>query len=161
MAGRVIESSTPLRDVQSYVLDGVAEGVHCPACGSWNRQYTRRLNRAKVRELQAMYRWADDHDMLFDYFSVPSTGISLRNREYPKLRHWSLVEPRDPNVSSGDGGGFWKITVAGVKFVRGEIKVPNKIIEFRSQFLGFADDAAVVSIREALMDDSIDPEETD
>ena len=153
--------SSTVREASAYVTDNIATGVHCPCCGSWLNTYSRRLNRAKVRELQALYRWADDNDTLFDYFSVPATGISLRNREYPKLRFWQLLEARDPEVGSGDGGGYWRITVAGVKFVRGELKVPNKIIEFRSQFLRFADDAVDIDIHESLLDRSIDPEETD
>lgn len=145
------------RQVRERIADG--EGVMCPCCGSWNKAYRRRLNRAKVRELQAMYRWADENDSLFDFFHVPSTGMSLRNREYPKLRWWQLIEPRDPEVGSGENTGFWKLTLIGVKFVRGEVRLPNMVVEYRSEFLRFADDAELVGVREALLDDSIDPDE--
>ena len=154
-----MDPDTPLRDARAYVTDNIATGVRCPCCGSWLNTYSRRLNRAKVRELQALYRWADDNDTLHDYFHVPTTGISLRNREYPKLRFWQLLEARDPEIGSGDGTGWWRLTPGGVAFVRGNLRLPNRVLEFRSQVLGFDPEAELVDVHAALLDDSIDPED--
>ena len=152
-----------LREAREYVLAGVEEGVKCPCCGGRVKAYKRRLNRAKVRELQQIYVRIDETDgETYDYTHVPSLGISLVNREYPKLRWWGLLEPRDLGASADDGtAGWWRLTPAGVKFLRGELRVPNMVVEYRSQFLRFADDAVAVDVRAALADTSIDPDETD
>ena len=142
---------------------GEGDGATCPCCGSWNRVYRRRLNRAKVRELLAIYRWADEHDSLYDYLHVPSTGISLRNREYPKLRWWGLIEAREAEsgggVSSGEGTGWWRLTPQGVAFVRGEVRLPNRVLEFRSRVVGWDVEAVAVDVHAALRDTSVDPDE--
>ena len=148
-----------VREAREYIKENVVDGVACPCCGSWNRVYSRRLNRAKVRELREIFAYADDRGELYDFVNVPASGVSLRNREYPKLRFWGLLEPRDPDVGSGEGTGWWRVTPQGVAFVRGRLELPNKVLEYRSRVLRFAEDAVVVDIHEAFRDDSVDPED--
>ena len=156
---REVGPHATVREAREYVKERIEEGVSCPCCGSWNRVYSRRLNRAKVRELREIFAFADDQGMLYDYVNIPASGVSLRNREYPKLRFWGLLEPRDPDVGSGEGTGWWRVTPQGVAFVRGTLSLPNKVLEYRSRVLRVAEDAVTVDIHEAFRDTSVDPDE--
>ncbi len=152
--------SASVAEARTYIDERLSGGVTCPCCGSYLKIYARRLNRAKVRELLEIYRRIDETDGdYYDFHFLPDLGISLRNREYPKLRWWGLLEARDPDAGPTETTGYWRLTFAGVKFVRGELRVPNKVLEFRSEFLGFAEDASAVSVREALLDSHADRED--
>lgn len=131
------------------VLNG-GEDAHCPCCNRYAKIYKRRIHMSAARGLIKLYRLGGDKQY------VRCSDFILEGQAGPgdttKMKHWGLVEPQalDENVTNKRTSGMWRLTPDGVRFVRGELRVPSIKVVYDDEVI--ATDGADISIQEALGD---------
>ncbi len=130
-----------LEDARAYVVKRRPDGIVCPCCDQYAKNYVRKLNSAMAHGLILLYR----------YFREPTAEKFIHVERYLakytratdvyKLRFWELIE-------SNGSVGMWRITEKGKKFVLGQIKVTKKIELYNDQLIGTSDE--LISFVEAL-----------
>lgn len=126
-----------------------ADGITCPCCGQFAKEYPRKVNSSMARDLICLYRVAG---LEFAYLpSVRRKTGSRDNREESKLRYWSLAEElRDVKRPDGGRAGFWRVTEHGEAWILGLATITKYAIVYDNECLGFEGDQ--VTIRDSLAD---------
>jgi hypothetical protein len=137
------------RDMQRLLNDGYR--VRCPVTNEVLSVYVRHLSRNHVETLGrlAMASLTKGRAWLkIREFSARRDG------DLAKLRYWGLAETLAPAqcLEGEQPRGMWRITPAGMAWLRRETKVPRSIVIFRNEFLGFYDGADLVAADEVNTD---------
>lgn len=119
------------------------EGANCPCCGQMTKVYRRALNANMARLLIVLYR---DHGQEWVHASKAGDGTG----DLAKLRYWGYVETNKP--TAGVPSGWWRVTAAGVAFVRGDVQAVRHALVFDGKCIGFADSNDTVTVHDALGD---------
>lgn len=119
------------------------KGATCPCCNQFARVYKRKLNANMARTIVQGYQKAK-----LDWFHAP-TVVGDRG-ELAKLRYWGLVEEEHAVRPDGGRTGWWRITVAGERFVLGKIWVPAHALVYDSKLLRLDDSGGRINITDAL-----------
>lgn len=136
------------------------KGTVCGCCGRFGKRYKRALNSGMAAMLVRIYAhsrklapetggWIHVSKELVDELGAGQFSNPI-GREYSKLKHWGLLEQKDPPKGKGKGDGLWRITLAGQDFVEGKASVPRHIYLYDGRLDGFSDE--VTTIRSALDD---------
>ncbi|MBY0561437.1 hypothetical protein [Hyphomicrobium sp.] len=102
--------------------------IMCPCCDRVVQRTERSINAIMVDAL----RYMRDHGPVFPK-DFPDRVA--KQRDYPRLAHWSLAEKVEVSVGKGRTKQAWKITQAGKMFLTGDLKVPRKIWVFADEVL--------------------------
>jgi len=138
--GDLFPPERTLADAQAEVQRRRRDGLQCPCCAQYVREYVRSLNARLIRSLVRLYDYDVQHPRVwFDYSNRAAAGEA---REHSLLRWWNLIEPCEGQP------GWWRITAAGRAFVEGRSTVPAAVVVFNNQRVGFA--GRDVTIHEAL-----------
>ena len=128
----------PLSVARRMVKEGAEEGIQCPCCDRYVKQYRRKLNAGMtatliwlVGEYYSTKNWVDVQRQ------APKTV--LRNREVGKLQHWGMVETSK---------GKWRPTQTGIDFVNRRIKVQSHVLLLDNKMQGFS--GQLVSVDDTL-----------
>jgi hypothetical protein len=145
-----------LKDARQWLRDRVDEGARCPCCTQWAQVYWRTINSGMAVSAIRLFRWQAEHDGEFAHLP---TLLGRRSAEEAKLRYWGLVEEEARVRPDGGRAGFWRLTAAGLEWVRGGIRLPCYVRVFDARALGPPGDFSrsgkyrpPVSIRDALGD---------
>jgi hypothetical protein len=101
----------------------------CPHCGAKIVTYRHGLNRVLVHALQVAWRESAQATMPFKVSDNEAFTFSER-ANFQKLKYWGLVD----HATSSQGRpieGFWRITVMGDAFVRGEAPAAKFVRTYR------------------------------
>jgi len=152
-----------LSKARAYVGEGLDDGVRCPCCGQFARRYRRKLNVGIARWLIALVRLhAADLEWVHIAWIAAVVGgeapaSALRRRigaspigsgDYAKARYWGLIEDRPSDSDAKKDSGFWCITDKGRDFVKGTIRLPERVVIYNNECEGF--DGDDISIYDAL-----------
>lgn len=121
------------------------EGIICPCCKRLAKVYKRRINKGMIRALIAMVK-AQAKLPEGEYVKVGKNGqVHTSGGDYGKLHNlWGLIEPKPGDDRRVDGSkrvGYWRVTKAGLMFVRGEVAVRKYLFEFGGTRVRDPDDA--------------------
>lgn len=140
----------------SITREELAEGVICPYCGQFAKEYKRKITSSMAYGLIKMYQfaksnrieqWIHVENMFKDTYSVPA---SIRG-DFPKLRWWNLIEKRKGRKEDENPNrGFYRITQKGIAFVKREYCVQRFVHLFNNQLQRFS--GPFVFINECLKD---------
>lgn len=110
------------------------KGETCPCCHQLVKLYKRPMTGAMAHALILMSRYPDPNE----FFHVPSwlarftASATIRGGDWAKLKLWGLIEPK-PQAVRDDGSrrsGYWRITRAGVDFVRRRSRLPKYVYTY-------------------------------
>jgi len=116
-----ITGDTLLRNVIDWLFENARTGVECPAC-------TRRV---KIDAYSIEKGWID---VLAKVNANPDEWVHLQeyktsSRKESLLRHWGLLERQQGRREDGNPSkGYYRITERGRRFLRGEERVPRRIL---------------------------------
>lgn len=125
--------STMRKRMNRALQDGYA--VRCPVGGSVLRIYRRALTRTHLALLTSLYARSltDPGWQKLRSFSRGHTDGDLA-----KMLHWALVERQED-------ASLWRITDLGKRWLYGAEKIPRHIAIFRAEFLGYWDEADLIT----------------
>lgn len=118
-----------MTEERTFVRMKRRDGIKCPCCTQYVKEYRRTLNGRMARALLTIATsssWASA-EQRFRWLDVPKLLIAKKDGsgDYGKLRHWGLIEPAPRSKATvSRTSGKWRITMLGMKFARGEAKVP-------------------------------------
>ena len=152
-------------DLRAMVEKHRDEGIRCPICAQWAREYRRPLNRTMGEALVALVEaWkaakaAQDRDPSAPAFAsvyvhvrdVAFRGADVRvaGGELAKLQHWGLIEPEpNPEDDTQRCSGRWRPTEKGMAFADGRRMVPDRIYLYDGKVVGESE--TLVDIHEVL-----------
>jgi hypothetical protein len=129
---------TLLGEAKWMVERNAQEGVGCPCCGRWVKEYRRKLNAGMTA---ALIWLVGEYTRTGVWVNVQQQAPKsvLRNREIGKLQHWKMVE---------NSGGRWRPTQTGIDFVNRLIKVQSHVLLLDNNMRGFSGE--LVSVDDAL-----------
>jgi hypothetical protein len=168
------------REFVEQNLQAGGAGSICPCCDSQAVLRKRKIASTSARVLLEIYRyycedddprWAAYHRQqanswwvhIPDFLSYhPERNFReacVRDREYSRLKLWGLVQPRR-QTDGTERSGFYRMTASGLRFVRGEIRVPRWAWVFHDTALAFSDGRQstyreMITITQALGDDFV------
>ena len=120
-------------------MDRINEEATCPCCDQFAKIYRRKINSGIAATLVKLY----------NRFAMNWTHLATwdHSREASKAEYWGLIE----NQPSGVGGKspMWRLTSAGLDFVRNRSRVAKYAAIYDGTLLGL-DDTETVSIEDAL-----------
>lgn len=141
-------AETPLSEVREWLQDQVnnGDGAECPCCGQYARIYRRKLNSNMAASLIRAWLAVGANQ----WFHAP-TVLGRNDGEFAKLHYWGLVEEERRLRPDGGRAGWWRITLAGVLFVKGMVTAPSHAELYAGRLLKL-DDRCQVTIEAALGD---------
>ena len=115
------------------------EGAECPCCTQMVKVYRRKITASIAAVLIRMYR---EYRMKWVYLpSIRSAG-----QDEVIARHWGLIE-RDDDIRP-DGSrrtGWWRLTMTGTRFVRGEDTIIKYAVLYDNRCLEHEGDQVTIS----------------
>lgn len=116
----------------------------CAYCGSKVVEYRHGLNRLLVRALQIAWRVSDGGAHQFKVSDNEAFSYSERCN-FQKLKYWGFVR-RALDTSGSPKEGWWHVTEAGLRFLRGDATAPRFIRTLRGEVRTIPDGEMVPEI---------------
>lgn len=144
---------TTIEEAKEYLKQHIKQGVACPVCTQYVKQYTRPLNSSMAYVLVLVYNYFkmkphDDWLHVENYLNELNTPAPVRG-DFPKLKYWNLIEDKKSIREDGSNrNGYYKITEDGKLFVESVTKIYSHAIIFNGKCYGFQ--GKHIDIREAL-----------
>lgn len=135
-------------EARRYVEAHRADGVDCPCCCQFVKEYRRKLNSSMARGLIWLVREARSGDRWVDVRSDAPAWLLAMGGTFAKLKLWTLIEERPNEDTRKTHSGEWRATDIGDRFARGEVKVPGYAVVYDGRSLGI--EGEETSIEEAL-----------
>jgi hypothetical protein len=138
------ETITTLSQARVYLQENYEEGVGCPCCKQHVKLYKRKLNSAMAIALIEIYNASKYNGFDFihveDHFKeMPGLPSSIRG-DFPKLRHWGLIEAlKEKREDGSKRNGMYRITGRGIAFVQCNLRVASHVHLFNNEVKGFSD----------------------
>jgi hypothetical protein len=140
--GVVAEDDASLAQARDWLTERLDAGGACPCC----RQHAERYNRPLHAKMAA------DLIRMAVRFGV---GRAFHVRElgghpgdFAKLALWGLIADLGERRPDGGRAGWWRVTVAGARFVAGHSRVPAHCLVYAGEVQAW--DPKLVGIEEAL-----------
>lgn len=124
-----------IKDAKKFLRDNFKEGTKCPCCNQNVKQYKRIINSSMAWGLIVFYRktihlrgqWVHFDDLIGKLDITPS---SVRG-DFPKLRHWGLIEKCVKDREDGSNrNGLYRMTRLGEKFVNNKVTVQKYAVTY-------------------------------
>lgn len=136
-----INPDNTLRAARDWLDEHVADGVTCPCCGQFAKEYVRKLNRGMAEALIRMFLvsgsdWQDK--------TLTLKGFGPAARDESLLRHWGLLEEDHRPRADGGRAGWWRVTGRGAEFVLGRITVLSHVRLYDNEFRGLEGHSVVI-----------------
>lgn len=125
-------------------------GGHCPVCDRWGRVYSRPINRTMAKSLVWLAHAKPDAQGWVD---VPSTAPRwvVQSNQLPTLRWWGFIERKANDSNSKTKHlGLWRMTPAGVDFVRHGARAPKSVFTYNGAVQGYSTETVV--LRDCFLD---------
>jgi len=140
--GQTPEGVESLDDARTYLERRLKEGAQCPCCGQAAGLYQWTLKPKQAAGLLLLAWFSKENPehgqrfvhvtRFFAALGLPPRISTLLPTDFPKLRHWGLLEEGDR--------GFYRLTKKGFDFVSGKVSVPSTILTYNDTFLGTTGD---------------------
>ena len=137
-----------LSDARKEVMAALDEGIICPCCDKYVRQYKRKFNSTMARSLMWLVQTHMNIDD--DWVNVPYIAPRwlVQTNQLPTVRWWGLIE-RHPNTDSATKhSGLWRPTQSGIDFAYKKSKIIASAITYNGNVTGFTGDE--ITIEDAL-----------
>ena len=120
---------------KAVILDG--EMSYCPCCGEVAKVYARGL---RGNWMMALRYLANKQS-----YGVKAAKLAdvTGSRDYPFLSRWDFIYPPK--------SGEWIITSRGLTFLRGQLEVPHKFLEYKGNVIHW-DNTVMVTVRDLKYD---------
>lgn len=125
--------TVPISRARRHLAGALVEGTTCPVCGQHARLYRRKIHATMANQLVDAYNTVGTAE-----FHAPTLGIS--GGDFAKLAHWGLIAERTGRRQDGGRAGWWRITRDGERFLHGEARVPEFVLIYDGERIGFDGD---------------------
>lgn len=144
-------ATATISEGREWLRARLKRGAQCPLCKQRAQVYKRKLNAGMAYGIIIFFRHVKGDTS--EWVHVPThTDLSRLGGDWAKLSHWKLIQERsEVRDDGGSHAGWWRLTTAGISFVRRTSKVPSHILMYDSRCLRM-DDEKMIAITDALGD---------
>ena len=137
------------QEAKDYLRKNFEKGCKCPTCGQRVQLYNYKLFASSAFALIRLSKLGAEWHHIKDF--AEATDNTPRAPHFAELRFWKMVEPMPLNSDpKKKASGFWRITQEGRLFVAGMLEVQSRILVYNNNFVGFAKNAEIINIKDAL-----------
>lgn len=113
------------------------EGTVCPCCDGIAKVYPRKFNKTLARILMVLARWDVENSGQFHHVKNEWQWANWSfNAEYARMVDLGLIEePAEGRADGNPNTGFHRITHKGVRFVKGEITIPERVFCYKGKVI--------------------------
>lgn len=110
-----------LAEARANLLENRAEGVRCPCCDQFAKEYRRTLPSATARVMVELYRRDEGYEFQFLPDILDQMTGTAHQGGYGTLGHyWGLMEQQPGERDDGSNRvGWWRLTPKGRSFIYG------------------------------------------
>jgi hypothetical protein len=147
-----LPTGSTLEEAKEWLLAQFEDGGICPCCEQVVKLYKRKLNSFMAYSLILFHGLSAKYPPNYWVHIKESAEIAAGGGEFPRLRHWGLIEERPgERADGGKHRGYWRITTTGHSFIQGAVSVPRHIYMYNQQVIVRANaDQSRTTIQEAL-----------
>lgn len=127
--------TVPIHRARRHLAASLIEGTDCVVCGQHAQLYRRKIHATMARQLVRVYKQVGTQP-----FHAP-TELDTHGGDFAKLAHWGLIAERAGRRQDGGRVGWWRITKDGEAFVQGRARVPEYVLIYAGEKIGFDGDA--------------------
>lgn len=138
--------STTVGEVRKFLTESWEEGCVCPSCKQQVRLTRRTIYSTVAFVLVLIYReqkrnggdWVHVQHLLREH--------KVQNTDFSKTEMWGLLERKiDKRSDESNRVGYWRLTLKGIEFVTGRLRIQKYARTYNQKFYGLAGE--MVSIR--------------
>lgn len=128
-----VAQGTTAMEVKAWLMEAARRpgGAICPITGRFTKIGDRAFNTA----MAAALRYFGENTAPGEYLLTSKLPVSiLASKQHTTMKYWGFLEPPERTRSTKGGSvGLWRITEKGRQFLRGDIKVPLKVVSFNGK----------------------------
>lgn len=145
-----LSPAASLGDVRELLRRHREEGVVCPCCDQLAKSYWRKLYSRMARWLVWLMQEYEKRPRWLHVDEPGSLALRGPGGDHAKLLYWYLVEslPHHGVSSEKRDSGLWRPTASGMRFAKGEIRVPSHVHLYDGKLLGYSQET--ITIQDAL-----------
>jgi hypothetical protein len=114
------------------------KGGHCPCCDRFGKVYSTQISAVMAKSLLWM---ASKHGEEWVNMPEKAPRWITRSNSFNKLKNWGLVSPMPVDqTDKTKSSGFWRVTAIGMKFAKGETKMPKYAFTYNDSVLKLSDE---------------------
>lgn len=148
-AQMILTPQSTIQEAKAFLRERWEKGTECPCCTQHVQKYSRPITSAMAMALIILYKecrkggrhvdrpWIHAETML----KGADCPASIRG-DFSKLKYWGLIYPKE------EMEGYYDITVKGILFVEGKVKVESHVMLYNNKYYGTKGD--YVSIKDCL-----------
>jgi len=139
-----------LQSAKKIVEDNLSQGLYCPCCKQYIKQYKRAITSSMARCLIIFYQ----EQQLKPNEWLQLTRIFIKKRrmqpnDFTKFKMWKMIVQKPSEKEDGNpDSGFYMLTEKGKQFVMGKIEVPRHCWVVRDEVDSFSKE--MTTIKKAL-----------
>jgi hypothetical protein len=146
-----------LQEATNHLEENLADGVFCPCCKRFNKEYERKFNSAMAICLLEFYKTSILNSSLRDFTHIADLFLNnklfaenMNGGNFATIAYWELIEemPKDHKNTTSRTSGYWRITQKGIDFVNSKIQIPKYIYTHNATLLRVSD--TVTDIQQSL-----------
>lgn len=121
---------------------GAGDEIKCGVCSQRSHVDGRPLDLALVNVLNLLRQLDERPGGWRQYFRLATVKKEARldpGNVASLLRHWGLIEAKDPDATGKDEHGMYRITKNGKDFLLDELEVPRYCYTFQGKLYGMSD----------------------
>jgi hypothetical protein len=131
-------SERTLAEARLDLGEALGEGVFCPCCGQYAKEYKRKLNSRMARSIIWLVRRFRETTDWVDVARTAPRFVVAGGGEMAKLAHWGLIEQRMNTDEKKRTSGVWRPTQRGIDFVQERCSVPSHVYLYNNEVRGWA-----------------------
>lgn len=138
-----------MKKAKEYLRANYEQGTECPCCGQFVKRYRRTITASMAHSL-IVFSESEIGEWVHAQKFFHSKGYMYAGGgDFPKLRHWDLIEKKQGKGDDGNpSNGMYRITAGGRLFVDGETRISKHVFLYNQKILRRSEET--VSIQEAL-----------
>jgi hypothetical protein len=130
-----------LREAKADLEIGRVEGVNCPVCNQYAKEWKRGIVATAAADLCKLVCLHEGEPVHINEFTKQRSNFYC-------LAYWDLIASEDADGEAKRGSGMWSPTEKGILFVKGKIAVPKYSITFNNKVLRL--EGEMITIHDAL-----------
>ena len=116
-----------------------SDGVKCPLCDRLSKIYKRSISKNMCDFLISLIKGTQDPAICRNGW-IHHKNTTYDSRDYPWVAQWGLAETQFDEEKKKRTSGMWRPTELGIKFAKGEIKVPKYIFTYNGKVTKVSDE---------------------
>lgn len=126
------EQNDSLKNAKDWMRDNWKEhDITCVACNQKVHLYRRKLNSGMASFLIGLYTLCEGNVNVSFHYSEVIKLIGFPANDYANMIHFGLIESDESKKA-----GYFSITLKGILFLQGKLKIPEKIFLYNQKYYG-------------------------